>query len=87
MADREARTLRREAAVLYRQIGVSEGSSYEEINEAHDALVKKYEGDIKMKMRVGVAKDKIMAIRLKQRVQGTLKIDAEARDMDMMSER
>lgn len=62
-------------------------ASYEEIVAAHDSLIAKYSGDVKMKIRTGVVKDKIMSIRLKQRVGGQLQVDGEARDMDMMSDR
>jgi len=87
LAERTSRRLRREAALLYRQLGVSEQASYEEINAAYDTLVAKYATDIKRKMRLGVTKDKIMSIRLQQRVAGSLQVDGEAREMDIISDR
>ena len=46
---------------------MSEDASFEEISAATKALEKEYAGDVKKKIRIGVTKDKIMDLRLKQR--------------------
>ena len=64
-------------ALLYRQLGISEDATYEEVNAAYDSLVLKYKGDVKAKTRLSVTRDKVFELRLKQRVDGSLKISAE----------
>jgi hypothetical protein len=86
-AGREAESLRNEAAALYRALGVPDTASFEEINAATKQLQAEYARDVKKKMQLGVVKDKIMEVRLRQRVTGNLGIDADARASDLASER
>ncbi|GMH66872.1 hypothetical protein TrRE_jg7823 [Triparma retinervis] len=79
--------MRLEGAKLYRTLGVTEDASYEEITQATDELIVKYASDIKQKTRVQVTKDKIMELRLRQRVSGNLGILGEAREMDILDTR
>lgn len=81
-AEREARKLKAEASTLHRQLGIAEDATYEEITEVTSSLIAKYEaeGDIKGKIKVEIAKDKILQIRLNERLAGltTLTDDAKA---------
>lgn len=77
---REARRLKVEAAKLHRQLGIVEDATYEEIVVATDNLIAAAGSDIKQKIQIEVAKDKILQIRLNERMAGlstTLK-DAKA---------
>lgn len=69
--------LRMEGASLYRTLGVSEDASYEEITSAAHLLEEKYATDIKKKIKITITREKIMELRLKQRVSG--KISREER--------
>lgn len=84
---RQAKAMRLEGAKLYRTLGVTEDATYEEITQATDELIIKYASDIKQKTRVQVTKDKIMDLRLRQRVSGNLGVSGEAREMDIMDEK
>jgi len=81
-AERQARALKAEASNLHRQLGIAEDAEYEEITEVTSGLIAKYEaeGDIKGKIKVEIAKDKILQIRLNERLAGltTLTEDAKA---------
>jgi len=57
----------------YRLLGLAEDASYDEINAGHDELAAKYQGDVKMTIKLQVAKDKILDDRLRQRMSGALK--------------
>jgi len=75
----EARRLRKDAAVLYRELGVPEDASYEEIVSATDSLIVKADGDIKKKVKAEVTKDKILQLRLQQRMSGQIGEASQAR--------
>ena len=62
-----------EALAYYRLLGLAEDAGYDEINSAHDSLASKYEGDVKMTIKLQVAKDKILDDKLRQRMSGSLK--------------
>jgi len=62
-----------EVLAYYRLLGLAEDASYDEINVAHDGLADKYKGDVKMTIKLQVAKDKILDDRLRQRMSGALK--------------
>jgi len=62
-----------EAQGLYRMMGLAEDATYDEINEAYDALAAKYAGETKRLIKLQVAKDKILEDRLRQRMSGSLK--------------
>lgn len=70
---RETRRLKQEAALLYRELGVAEDATFEEIQEATATLLARYANDLKKKVKVEITKDKIMQIRLNQRLGGMVK--------------
>jgi hypothetical protein len=76
---REARKLRHESAKLHRQLGIAEDATYEQIVLATDELIRRSSGDIKKKIKIEMAKDKILQLRLNERLAGLTKVTAEAR--------
>ncbi|GMH51786.1 hypothetical protein TrVE_jg12227 [Triparma verrucosa] len=80
--EKEMIRMRIEGAKLYRTLGVSEDATYEEITEAAQGLESKYSTDLKKKIKITVTREKIMELRLRQRVSGNLAVDSWARDMD-----
>jgi hypothetical protein len=77
--EREERRMKQEGAKLYRELGVAEDATFEEIQEATQNLLMRYEGDLKKKVKVEITKDKIMQLRLNQRLGGLLKETKEAK--------
>lgn len=77
--EREARRLRRERAVLHRELGIAEDATYEEIVTATNALIAAAGSDIKTKIKIEVTKDKILQIRLNERLAGLVAETKEAR--------
>jgi len=75
---REERRLKQEAALLYRELGVAEDATFEEIQEATATLLARYENDLKRRVKVEITKDKIMQIRLNQRLGGMVKETSDA---------
>lgn len=76
---RESRRLRHESAKLHRQLGIAEDATYEQITMATDDLIRRCGGDIKKKIKIEMAKDQILQIRLNERLAGLTKVTAEAR--------
>lgn len=80
--EREQRRLKTEGAKLHRELGIPDDATFEEITEVTQILIAKAEaeGDVKKKIKVEVAKDKIMQIKLNERLAGltTLTDDAKA---------
>jgi hypothetical protein len=76
---RKARKLLLERSSLHRQLGIAEDATYEEIVAATDLLIARAEGDIKRKIQVEVAKDKILQIRLNERLAGLTSASTEAK--------
>ena len=80
--ERNARRMKVESANLHRELGLSEDATFEEITEVTQALIKQAEknSDIKKKIKVEVAKDRILQIKLNERLAGlaTLTEDAKA---------
>eukprot|EP00953_Heterococcus_sp_UTEX-ZZ885_P001201 1152-Heterococcus_DN1.PRE.1 len=58
----------KEGVALFRQLGVSEDATFEEIQDAVDRLKVKYSTDRKQQIRLDKIKDEIMDLRLKQRM-------------------
>lgn len=83
---REERRLKQEAALLYRELGVAEDATFEEIQEATSLLLARYEGDLKKKVKVEICKDKIMQIRLNQRLEGLVKETSDAAASNYLDE-
>jgi hypothetical protein len=79
--EREARRFQQERVALHRQLGIAEDASYEEIVRATDSLIQKAGSDIKQKVKIEVAKDKILQIRLNERLAGLARANTEARAM------
>lgn len=77
--EREARRLKLERVKLHRQLGIAEDATYEEIVTATDRLVAAAGSNLKQKVLVEVAKDKILQYRLSERLAGYVKANAEAR--------
>lgn len=78
--EREARRLKAESAKLHRELGIAEDATFEEIQEATQTLINKAEaaGDPKKKIKVEIAKDKIMQIRLNERLAGVAHVTEDA---------
>lgn len=80
--ERAARKLKLESSSLHRELGIADDATFEEIMEVTQKLCQNAEadGDIKKKIKVEVAKDRIMQIRLNERLAGlaTLTEDAKA---------
>jgi hypothetical protein len=79
--EREARRLSLERARLHRELGIAEDSSYLEIVIATDALILKAGDNLKQKIKVEVAKDTILQIRLNERLAGLAQQNKEASAM------
>lgn len=77
--EREARRLEQERATLHRQLGIPEDATYEEIVEATDRLIALADGDVKQKILIEVAKDKILQHRLNERLAGYRLANKDAR--------
>eukprot|EP00566_Odontella_aurita_P019563 CAMPEP_0113542346 /NCGR_PEP_ID=MMETSP0015_2-20120614/9554_1 /TAXON_ID=2838 /ORGANISM="Odontella" /LENGTH=296 /DNA_ID=CAMNT_0000442389 /DNA_START=143 /DNA_END=1033 /DNA_ORIENTATION=+ /assembly_acc=CAM_ASM_000160 len=76
--EREARRLKMESAKLHREVGIAEDATFEEIQEATELMLARAEGDVKKKIKIEVAKDRIMQIRLNERLAGLTKLTSEA---------
>jgi Protein CHAPERONE-LIKE PROTEIN OF POR1-like len=69
--ERQARRLKQERNILHRQLGIAEDATYEEIVDATNLLIAKCgPNDLKAKIKIEVAKDKILQIRLNERLAG-----------------
>jgi hypothetical protein len=79
--EREARRFKQERAVLHRQLGIAEDASYEEIVIATDSLIARAGSDLKAKVKVEIAKDRILQIRLNERLAGLSSENRDARSM------
>jgi len=66
---RQARQLELERAALHRQLGIPEDASYEDICATTDLLLSETT-NVKARMKIEIAKDKILQIRLAERVAG-----------------
>lgn len=77
--EREARRLRQESAMLHRELGITEDATYEEITAACNRLIADAGDDMKQKIKIEVAKDKILQIRLNARLAGLTETTAAAR--------
>lgn len=86
--EREARRLKTESAKLHRELGIAEDATFEEIQDVTNALMSKAEseGDIKKKIKVEVAKDRIMQIRLNERLAGLAPLTEDAKAQSRLEE-
>jgi len=79
--ERQARRMKQERAQLHRQLGIAEDATYEEIVAATDQLIAAAGSDLKAKVKIEVAKDKILQHRLNERLAGLQAESKEARAM------
>lgn len=78
---REAKRYKIESASLHRELGISEDATFEEITEVTQKLIQaaNEEGDVKKKIKAEIAKDKIMQIRLNERLAGLTQLTDDAK--------
>lgn len=79
--EREAKRYKMENAKLHRELGISEDATFEEITEVTEKLIRaaNKEGDVKKKIKAEIAKDRIMQIRLNERLAGLSKVTDDAK--------
>jgi len=65
--------------MLHRELGITEDATYEEITAACDRLIADAGDNMKQKIKIEVAKDKILQIRLNARLAGLTETTAAAR--------
>lgn len=82
-----ARRLKQERNALHRQLGIAEDATYEEIVAATDALIAKAGTDLKAKVKIEIAKDKILQIRLNERLSGLATGTKDARAQSRFEQR
>ena len=70
-----------ERAQLHRELGIAEDATYEEIVAATNQLIAAAGSDLRAKIKVEVAKDKILQHRLNERLAGLQAESKEARAM------
>ena len=76
---RNARTIKLERNKLHRELGIPEDATYEMIVETTNALIARAGADVKRKVKIEMAKDRILQIRLNERLAGLAKVDKDAR--------
>lgn len=77
--EKAARRLKQERNALHRQLGIAEDATYEDIVAATDSLIAKAGDDLKAKVKIEIAKDKILQIRLNERLAGLNTATKDAR--------
>jgi len=83
--EREERRLKVESSKLYRKLGIPADATFEEIQEATQNLLASCD-DIKERVKIEIIKDKILQLRLNQRLGGLLKESKEARATGYLQE-
>lgn len=85
---REARNLKIEGANLHRQLGIADDATFEEITEVTAKLIAQAEaaGDVKRKIKVEIAKDRIMQIKLNERLAGLTELTEDAKAQSRLEE-
>ena len=80
---RDVRRNQIERSKLFRQIGIAEDATYEEIVAATDQLILQAGTNLKQKIQIEIMKDQILQHRLNERLKGLLAQEAnkEARAM------
>lgn len=76
----------KELATHYRTLGVPMDATFERIAEQTDLLKSKYTGDMKKVKMIEIAKDRIMELKLQQRMQGSLAVSSGAVEYDTSRE-
>lgn len=80
---KEARRMKFERARLHRELGIVEDATYEDIVAATDNLIAAAGEDVKQKIKIEVAKDKILQIRLNERLAGLTEASKDAKAQSM----
>lgn len=70
--EREIRRNKIERSKIFRQIGIAEDATYEEIVEATDRLILEAGSNLKQKIQIEIMKDQILQHRLNERLNGLL---------------
>jgi len=86
--ERQKRLIKTESAKLHRELGTAEDATFEEIQEVTNRLIAKAEaeGDVKKKIKVEVAKDRIMQIKLNERLAGLTVLTEDAKAQSRLEE-
>lgn len=77
--ERAARRMRREVAQLHRDLGIPEDAPYEQVVAAADKAILQAGRDAKKRLAVEKSKDKILQLRLNERLAGLTSVNMEAR--------
>lgn len=85
---RDARNLKTESANLHRELGIADDATFEEIQEVTMKSIQSAEaaGDIKKKIKVEIAKDRLMQIKLNERLAGLTELTADAKAQSRLEE-
>jgi len=83
---REDRRKKIEASLLYRQLGITTDATFEEITAITNDLTTKSGENIKRKLELEIIKDKLMQIKLNERISGITVMSAEARAQTQIEE-
>lgn len=70
--ERQVRRNKIERSKIFRQIGIAEDATYEEIVEATDKLISAAGSNLKQKIQIEIMKDQILQHRLNERLNGLL---------------
>jgi hypothetical protein len=86
--ERVSRRLKTESAQLHRELGIAEDATFEEIQAVTNSLIAKADsdGDVKKKIKVEVAKDRIMQIKLNERLAGLTVLTEDAKAQSRLEE-
>lgn len=68
--ERDYRRFRRDAATVHRELGIAEGSTYEEVEAAFKTMINAAAGNRKKQIKLEMAKDRIFEIQLQERIAG-----------------
>jgi hypothetical protein len=86
--EREARRLKTDSAKLHRELGIADDATFEEIQAVTNSLIANAEadGDVKKKIKVEVAKDRLMQIKLNARLAGLTELTEDAKAQSLLEE-
>lgn len=79
LKDRAMRKMRREVAELHRELGIPEDAPYEQVVAAADRAIMQAGGNVKQRLVIEKSKDKILQLRLNERLAGMTSVNMEAR--------
>ena len=86
--EREARRLKTDSAKLHRELGIADDATFEEIQAVTNSLIlgAEADGDVKKKIKVEVAKDRLMQIKLNARLAGLTELTEDAKAQSRLEE-